>query len=124
MRRMADIQTAEIDPHCQGNAFFQSAHDSLHETPHCLAQNWEDRCRYGNDTAIIRVLLPVLAEISGPRWASAFERVSILSTARHSSPLVRQLAGAVCAHQMDLGFTILQRAFDRISSGHGWQPVL
>src|ERR1700674_2889318 len=45
MRTMTDIQTAEIHSYGQGKAFFHPARDSLHETPHCLAQNWEDGYR-------------------------------------------------------------------------------
>ena len=32
LRGLADIQAAEIDSYCQGNAWFQSARDSLHRT--------------------------------------------------------------------------------------------
>src|SRR6266404_6346150 len=42
---MTDIQAAEIHSYGQGKAFFHPARDSLHETPHCLAHNWEDECR-------------------------------------------------------------------------------
>src|SRR6267154_353667 len=44
-RTMTDIQAAEIHSYGQGKAFFHPARDSLHETPHCLAHNWEDECR-------------------------------------------------------------------------------
>jgi hypothetical protein len=70
MRTLADIEAAEIHSNCQGNAFFQPARDSLHETPRSLAQNWEDGCRGGNDRAIIRQPRPLLAEIAGPREAN------------------------------------------------------
>jgi hypothetical protein len=33
LRGVADIETAEIDSYGQGNAFFQSTSDGLHETP-------------------------------------------------------------------------------------------
>jgi hypothetical protein len=45
MRTMTDIQAAEIHSYGQGKAFFHPARDSLHETPRCLAHNWEDECR-------------------------------------------------------------------------------
>ena len=32
LRRLADIQTAEIHSNCQGNAWFQPARDGLHRT--------------------------------------------------------------------------------------------
>src|ERR1700694_1100248 len=44
-RTITDIQTAKIHSYGQGKAFFHPARDSLHETPHCVAQNWEDGCR-------------------------------------------------------------------------------
>ncbi len=70
MRTMTDIQAAEIHSYGTGKAFFHPARDSLHETPHCLAQNWEDGCRVGDDTSIIRLPRRVLSEIPIPRWAS------------------------------------------------------
>jgi hypothetical protein len=38
LRGVADIETAEIDSYSHGSAFFQSASDGLHETPHGLTQ--------------------------------------------------------------------------------------
>jgi len=58
MPTTADIQAAEIHSYCQGNAFFQPIHDRSHETPHCLAQKWEDGCRGGSDRDIIRLPRP------------------------------------------------------------------
>jgi hypothetical protein len=52
--RMANVQTAEIDSYGQGNAFFQAAGDSLHQTPHGLTQNGLVGVGGGNDKQIIR----------------------------------------------------------------------
>ena len=70
MRTIADIQAAEIHSYCQGNAIFQPPRYSLHKTPRCLAQNWEDGCRGGNDRSIIRQARVVVAEIARQREAS------------------------------------------------------
>ena len=106
IRTMADIQAAEIDSHCQGNAFFQSARDGSHERPPLSCANWEDGCRDGNDTAIIRLVLLAMAEISDPRWHRLPKR--LLDYAR-----LRRLREPVCRRQMELGFTRLATAFDR-----------
>ena len=66
---MTEVQAAEIDSYCQGNAFFQSAHDGLQGTP---AKMGRMGVGGGNDdSAIIRWQVPVMARISGPRRASA-----------------------------------------------------
>ncbi len=49
LRRMSDIQTAEIHSYCQGNASFQPAGNGLHRKPQCFPKNWEDGCRGRND---------------------------------------------------------------------------
>jgi hypothetical protein len=74
MRTMTDIQATKIHSYGQGKAFFHPARDSLHGTPHGLAQNWEDGCRVGNDTSIIRLPRPVLAGIPVPRWAGCVHK--------------------------------------------------
>src|SRR5438477_11711331 len=47
---MTEVQAAEIDSYCQGNAFFQSAHDGLQGTPAKMGRmgvgGWERRQRY------------------------------------------------------------------------------
>ncbi len=66
---MTEVQAAEIDSYCQGNAFFQSAHHGLQGIP---AKMGRMGVGGGNDdSAIIRWKLPVMARISGPRRASA-----------------------------------------------------
>ncbi|PYU86214.1 MAG: hypothetical protein DMG51_06475 [Acidobacteria bacterium] len=66
---MTEVQAAEIDSYCQGNAFFQSAHHGLQGIP---AKMGRMGVGGGNDdSAIIRWQLPVLARNSGPRRASA-----------------------------------------------------
>lgn len=47
LRRMTDIQAAEIHSNCQGNAWFQPARDGLHRTLRYLGENWLDGCRGG-----------------------------------------------------------------------------
>jgi len=55
LRWVADIETAEIDSYGKGNAFFHTARNGLHETPHGLAQNGLVDVGGGNDSDIIRL---------------------------------------------------------------------
>ncbi len=61
LRRAADIKTAEIDSYGEGNAFFQTVRNGLHETPHGLTQNGLVGVGGGNDSDIIRLSWPDLA---------------------------------------------------------------
>ena len=70
MRTMTDIQAAEIHSYGQRAAFFHPARDSLHETPHWLAQTGRMGVGVGNDTAIIRLPPRALPEIPVRRWVS------------------------------------------------------
>jgi len=65
---MTEVQAAEIDSYCQGNAFFRSAHHGWQGIP---AKMGGMGVGGGNDSAIIRWQLPVMARNSGPRRASA-----------------------------------------------------
>jgi hypothetical protein len=77
LRRVTDIETAEIDSYSQGNAFFQSAGDGLHETPHGLAQYGLVDVGGGNDKNIIRLPGPDAREIQGSRRVSASDNSDI-----------------------------------------------
>jgi hypothetical protein len=56
LRRMADIQTAQIYSHHQGNALFQPVGNCLHRTPRCLGELKSGLMGVGggNDKNIIR----------------------------------------------------------------------
>lgn len=56
LRRMADIQTAEVYSNCQGNTLFQTVGNRLHRTPRCLVnETGLMSVGGGNDRNIIRL---------------------------------------------------------------------
>ena len=117
IRTMADIQAAEIDSHCQGNAFFQSARDCSHERSPRSCANWEDGCRDENDTAIIRLELLAMAKISDPRWHR-------LPKGLLDYPRLRRLREQSAGDRWNLDLPGLRQLSTGVSSDHGWQPVL
>ena len=67
LRRMANIETAEIHSNGQGNALLHSADDGLHGTPHGLTQNGLVGAGGGSDKDIVRSLGADFGKESGAR---------------------------------------------------------